>query len=349
MLDRHEAGLSAIISCKLNALDKSINMSLEQLITILADGEFHSGDELGQLLGVSRTAVWKQIKKLEAYQLPLKSVKGKGYILPGGLDLLSEVGVQDGLSEQAQQAIGRVEVFQLIGSTNQYAISKAQSRQKGYVCTAEQQTAGRGRRGKPWISPYGGNLYFSLVWEFAGGASSLEGLSLAVGVALVNALEEVGVSGAELKWPNDILFDGRKLAGVLLEMVGDAQGPCQVVIGVGVNVRMPEHAAKAIDQSWVDIAAICPQLPSRNNLLSVILNRIVEMLILFEKEGFAGYQQRWQELDAYAGREVAITLGQEIVLGKALGVDVSGAIRLETQQGLRSFNGGEVSLRLSAK
>lgn len=319
-------------------------MSLDVLLAVLADGQFHSGDELGEMLGVSRTAVWKQLKKIEALDLPLVSVKGKGYCIDGGLDLLSQSRVVGGLSPQASELLVVLDIRDSVDSTNAIALQKAQSG-SGYVCTAEQQTAGKGRRGKTWVSPYGRNLYVSIVWEFSAGAAALEGLSLAVGVAVAAALRQAGLGDVALKWPNDVLYGGKKLAGILLEMTGDAAGPCQVVVGIGLNVAMP--AGQSIDQPWIDIAGIHSAAADRNQLLAALLNELLPMLADFERSGFAAFRDRWLQLDAFADKEVAVLLGQQVVLGTARGVDESGAIKLETSAGLQTFSGGEVSLRVA--
>jgi BirA family biotin operon repressor/biotin-[acetyl-CoA-carboxylase] ligase len=319
-------------------------MSLDTLLSVLADGQFHSGDDLGELLGVSRTAVWKQLKKVEELGLSLQSIKGKGYCIEGGLDLLSEKAVKQSLSNEADQLIANMEFLTVVDSTSVIAMRQAMQGVSAYVCSAEQQTAGRGRRGRVWNSPYASNIYLSMVWEFAGGAVALEGLSLAVGVVLVDALSEAGVEGVELKWPNDILYKGRKLAGILLEISGDAAGPCSVVVGIGLNVAMPPDTS--IDQPWTDIKTIQPAAADRNRLLALMLNRLMPLLADFEQFRFVAYRDRWQALDAYKGREVAVSLGPELILGTAVGVDDSGALLLDTEVGRRSFNGGEVSLRV---
>jgi BirA family biotin operon repressor/biotin-[acetyl-CoA-carboxylase] ligase len=319
-------------------------MSLDVLLSVLADGQFHSGDELGEMLGVSRTAVWKQLKKVEELNLPLVSVKGKGYYIDGGLDLLSQPAVEADLSAQAVELLAELDLRGVVDSTNAIAMQKAASG-SGYVCTAEQQTAGKGRRGKAWVSPYGCNLYVSAVWEFSGGAAALEGLSLAVGIAVVEALAAAGVTGATLKWPNDVLYDGRKLAGILLEMTGDAAGPCQVVVGIGLNVSMP--AGSAIDQPWIDVSTIDSQAAQRNKLLALLLNALLPLLAEFEQKGFRAYRDRWQSLDAFVGKEVVMMLGQQAVVGIASGVDEGGAMVVETASGKQVFSGGEVSLRMA--
>jgi BirA family biotin operon repressor/biotin-[acetyl-CoA-carboxylase] ligase len=320
-------------------------MPLQTLLSLLSDGQFHSGDELGARLGVSRTAVWKQLKKVQELGLPLQSIKGKGYCIDGGLDLLNEKLIRQHLDPEVRALITALDVEGVVDSTNALAMAKTGAGANGYVCTAEQQTAGRGRRGRRWHSPYASNLYLSVVWEFVGGAASLEGLSLAVGVAVVDALQQAGVVGARLKWPNDVLHESRKMSGVLLEMVGDAAGPCQVVVGVGLNVAMNPVAAKMIDQPWVDLQSVSELALSRSHILALLLNQLMPLLAGFERKGFASYRERWQQLDAYADREVALTLGQDVVVGWARGVDLNGALIVQTAAGPRTFNGGEVSLR----
>lgn len=321
-------------------------MGTGPLLRVLADGEFHSGEQLGQLLSVSRAAVWKQIKKLESNGLAIESVKGRGYRLLGGVDLLDEGIIRSGLSTDTLGLVTELDLHEIIESTNRLAMDRAlQGKSSGYVCLAEQQTAGRGRRGREWFSPYAGSIYLSVVWEFTGGAAALEGLSLAVGVAVVEALTELGISTAELKWPNDVLSGGRKLAGILLEMTGDAAGPCQVVVGVGINVAISPATGEQIDQPWVDVSTLTGQEVSRNRLISHLLNKLLPGLAHYEAEGFRAYRERWQELDAFSGQQVVVSLGQETIVGASAGVDETGALLVDTLLGRRQFNGGEVSLR----
>jgi len=221
----------------------------------------------------------------------------------------------------------------------------------GMVYTAEQQTAGRGRRGRSWVSPYARNLYFSIIGEFTQGAAALEGLSLAVGVAVARALENSGIAGVKLKWPNDVLFQGAKLGGILLEMVGDAAGSCHVVVGVGLNVAMPVTTATAIDQEWTDVASVAKRsaisCPGRNELLAAMLNEILPLINEFEAQGFAIWREPWQALDANAGKDVVMSSGGEKMAGIARGVNERGALQLETTLGMKSVFGGEISLRVN--
>ncbi len=318
------------------------------LLPLLASGDVVSGQELADALGVSRTAVWKQLKKLEDLGLAIESVKGRGYRLPGGLDLLREDAVRAALSRQSADLLFDLDIHQSIGSTNAEAMAQiAAGRGSGYVCTAEQQSAGRGRRGREWVSPYGRNLYLSAVWEYEQGAAVLEGMSLAVGVVVARALASCGVQGVQLKWPNDVLYKGAKLGGILLEMTGDPAGECQVVVGIGLNVAMPEQVAGGIDQAWTDVGRISGTAsPGRNILLAAVIDELLPMLATFESGGFGPWRDEWLELDAFKGTEVVLHSGAQQLAGTARGVDGRGALQLETATtGVQSVFGGEISLR----
>lgn len=323
-------------------------MSRSILLPLLADGEFRSGQDLADALGVSRTAVWKQIRRIAADSgLAVESLRGRGYRIPGGIDLLDAAAVHDALNARARELLADLLLLDSIDSTNVELLRRAEAgAARGTVCSAEQQTAGRGRRGRHWVSPYAGNLYLSLLWEFDQGAAALEGLSLAVGVAVAQALSACGVQDVRLKWPNDILHDGAKLGGVLMEMTGDAAGTCQVVVGLGINVAMPAAAAGAIDQAWTDLRGVCGETaPSRSALLAALLNELLPLLADFQRDGFAAWRQRWMSLDAYAGAPVILDSGANRLAGTARGVDERGALQLETSAGVQLVYGGEISLR----
>jgi BirA family biotin operon repressor/biotin-[acetyl-CoA-carboxylase] ligase len=321
-------------------------MSKSTLLPLLANGAFRSGQDLANILGVSRTAVWKQVNRLtEESGLQIESVKGKGYRIPGGIDLLDASQVTAAMSTRAHGLMTRLEILDSVDSTNA-EIMRRSEQCSGLVCTAEQQTAGRGRRGRHWVSPYASNLYLSLLWEFGQGATALEGLSLAVGVAVARALQACDVSTVELKWPNDVLYEGAKLGGILLEMNGDVAGACRVVIGVGLNVAMPATASEAIDQAWTDINTITESRhPGRNLLLAALLDELLPMVADFEQQGFAHWRDDWLSLDAFAEEPVILDTGTVQMGGIARGVDERGALLLETESGVQTVFGGEISLR----
>ncbi len=320
------------------------------LVPMLADGEFHSGQDLAAALGVSRTAVWKQLSRLEDLGLAVESVKGRGYRIPGGVELLDEATIRAALDAPVSGLLQELQLLEIVDSTNAEALRRMTvGGGPGLVCSAEQQTAGRGRRGRSWVSPYARNIYLSLVWEYNEGAAALEGLSLAVGVAVTRALEHLGLPPLQLKWPNDLLFAGAKLGGVLLEIAGDASGRCQVVIGVGINVTMPAAAAQAIDQDWTDLATIAGgRAPGRNAVVASLLNELLPLAASFARTGFAPWREAWMALDAFADVPVILLSGEQRQAGVARGVDERGALQLETSLGLRPIYGGEISLRAAS-
>ncbi|MBQ0757215.1 MAG: bifunctional biotin--[acetyl-CoA-carboxylase] ligase/biotin operon repressor BirA [Amphritea sp.] len=320
---------------------------IEPVLSILADGKFHSGQALGKALGVSRSAIWKQIKLIEESGIEVYSVKGRGYRIPGGLDLLDRSLIDETLEPAVRDELKRIALNLVIPSTNAMAMEAVYRDGHGSLYLAEQQTAGRGRRGRSWASPFASNLYFSLTWQFNNGAAALEGLSLAVGIALIRGLKQLGVDDVQVKWPNDLLWRGKKLAGVLLEMSGDAAGECFVVIGVGINVRMPEAAAESIEQPWTDLQQVLGIAPSRNKLLAELMNQLVPMLEQFSSEGFAPFKEEWQGANAHLDQQVNLHVGNRREQGVCRGVDQAGALLLETDGELQAFHGGEVSVRLA--
>ena len=328
-----------------------------KILDILKDGAFHSGEALGEKVGCSRTAVWKHLQKLEALGLVIETTKGTGYRIVGGVDLLDMEAIKGRLTVAARPHLSNINIFQTINSTNTYARELAEkSSASGSVILAEQQTAGRGRRGKNWVSPFAANIYLSIVWDFEQGAQALEGLSLAVGVAVKRALTIHGVQGVKLKWPNDIYVEQKKLGGILLEMIGDPAGHCSVIVGVGLNVTMPASQANAIDQDWTDVTTELQDqqspgagatVPARNNLAAALISEILPLLSTFQAQGFAAYRDEWQAADAFYGQAAVISTPKQSIAGIVKGVETNGALRLELEGGkIESFIGGELSLRL---
>ncbi|MET0357098.1 MAG: bifunctional biotin--[acetyl-CoA-carboxylase] ligase/biotin operon repressor BirA [Cellvibrio sp.] len=317
------------------------------LLQLLADGELHSGRELANVLGVSRTAIWKQLAKLEPLGLELQSQPGKGYCLPGGLDLLEQSKIRLGLLPQVDAAINNFDLFDVLDSTNAWLI-RQESQPGVSVCIAECQTAGRGRRGRQWVSPFAHNVYMSLRMTVETGFGVLEGLSLAIGVTVADALGELGVDDIKLKWPNDILWRGRKLGGVLIEAAGDPSGRCHVVIGLGLNLKAQASMVKDIDQPWVALDSILPAPLARNKAVATLLNHIVPLLENYERQGFKPYKLKWEALNAHLNQQVSIQTGLSQTTGLVCGVNESGGLMLATEQGVQTFHGGEVSLRAEA-
>jgi len=314
------------------------------LLRLLSDGQLHSGQELAGVLGVSRTAIWKQLAKLEPLGLELQSQPGKGYCLPGGLDLLDETHIRTGLLPQVSDAIGEFNVFEIIDSTNAW-LMRQESFKGISVCISECQTAGRGRRGRQWISPFAQNIYMSLRVGVDTGFGALEGLSLAVGVVVADALTDLGVADIKLKWPNDILWRDRKLGGVLIEAAGDPSGRCHAVIGLGLNLKAQPAMIKNIDQPWVALEEMLPSLPGRNESVIALLNHIIPMLESYEAIGFKNYKSKWESLNAHLNQRVNLHTGVSQTAGVVRGLSDSGGLMVTTDRGLETFHGGEVSLR----
>lgn len=327
-------------------------LSQQALLTVLSDGEWHSGEDLGAHFNVSRAAIWKQLKQLQTAGISLESERGKGYCLSSPISLLDHASINTALNQQTQSLVSNLDIEFSIPSTNSAARQQVEqggidANYSGHVIFAEQQTAGRGRRGRTWVSPLGRNIYTSTIWRFSAGASALSGLSLAVGVAIVKALESLGYKGIGLKWPNDLLWQGKKLGGILLEISGDAAGPCHVVVGIGLNVNMSNQQSVTddIDQPWVDLASLSDQPVDKNAIAAALLNQLIPMLATFEASGFEPLLQDWLDRDAYLGSDIVLTMGADILQGKQVGVNSDGSLCIETADGLRTFNGGEVSLR----
>ncbi|MEZ0121227.1 MAG: bifunctional biotin--[acetyl-CoA-carboxylase] ligase/biotin operon repressor BirA [Candidatus Reddybacter sp.] len=313
-----------------------------RIVELLGDGEYVSGAVLGDALGVSRTAVWKHLNKLEGWGVLIEKAKGRGYRITGGMELLCEQRVLDGMSKPARQLLDGLQILETTDSTNDVVRSEiGKDAAQGFVCFAERQSGGRGRHGRQWVSPFGRNLYMSLSWHFDEGAAALEGLSLAVGVGVARVIESFGVSNVALKWPNDILLEKQKVGGVLLEMMGDPVGRCQVIVGVGLNLGMTEGAP--IDQPWADLGSHA-QI-GRNQLASALLSELLPMLDGYSRAGFPNYRAQWESYDAYRDRPIKLLTRRMTIQGVGRGVSHTGAIQIEVDGVIESYSGGEISLR----
>ncbi|WP_028110733.1 bifunctional biotin--[acetyl-CoA-carboxylase] ligase/biotin operon repressor BirA [Ferrimonas futtsuensis] len=317
------------------------NDNRQRVLETLLDGQFHSGAHLAQRLGLSRTAVNNHIQALEGLGLEIYSVKGKGYRLAEPVTLLDAGKIGLGLAS-------KVLLFDEVDSTNSYLLNHLGSFASGDSCLAERQTQGRGRRGRQWVSPYAGSLYLSMYWRLDGGIAQAGGLSLVVGVLLVEALESCGIAGVSVKWPNDLYFGDSKLAGILVEMRGQYGEPADMVIGCGINVNLGQGAASQIDRNWTDLRQVSGAPVDRNLLAREVIAHLTKGLHQFEAQGLAPFLERWRQRDCYLGKPVRVILADSEVTGVAAGVDASGALLLQTDSGLRAFNSGEVSLRPGA-
>jgi len=302
-----------------------------------------SGSELAQRLGVTRAAVWKQIEALRALGAPIAAQAGAGYRLDWPFEALDAARIRAALPAALRRRLGAVDVHWQLDSTNTALLRAASEGAADLsVCLAESQRAGRGRRGRSWLSPLGGNVYFSLLKRFAHGMGALSGLSLVAGIAAIQALGDVGVPGLGLKWPNDVLADGRKLAGILVELGGEFLGPCHAVIGIGINLRLPHDAG--IDQPYVDVATLCDP-PSRNRLVAQLIARLETALQRFAAEGFVPFAADYAQHDLLRGHPVSVRDAAGSRDGIAAGVDARGALLVRHGGASVAYDSAEVSVR----
>ena len=318
-----------------------LNEKGNQLIALLADGEFHSGEKIGELLGVSRTSVNNYIKALQEIGLDIYKVTGKGYCSAVPLTLLNQQIIQQ------VSGVDNVHVEQILESTNQYLLDKLPNISNGQTCIAEYQAAGRGRRGREWVSPFASHLYFSMYWRLEAGIEKASGLSLLVGIATVNALEKLGLHGVGLKWPNDLYYQGKKLAGILIELNAQASDVCHSVIGIGINVRMPEQQGKLIDQPWIDLNNISTQPVDRNQLSGLLIKELHTLLSDYEEKGLVPFLDRWFELDYFLNKQVNLIVADNVQTGICRGINEQGALLLQIDNEIKPYIGGEISLRLA--
>lgn len=326
-----------------------MNTTAFQTLRLLADGDFHSGETMAHALGITRSAVWYGIREITGAGFRVEKVRGRGYRLERAVSLLDRERVLQALDGKAGGMM--LEISDTVDSTNtQLMLRAAQGAPHGLVLAAETQTAGRGRRGRAWQSGIGSTLTFSLLWRFAQGARELAGLSLAVGIALVNTLRAAGAGEAQLKWPNDVIVRGGKLAGILIEMQGDVLGPSAAVIGIGINVRHDQRVRAAAGQPVADLETAGGAVIDRNVLLANLLVELNAILQRFSSGGFAPLREEWQVLHAHQNRPVRLMLPDDSeVTGMARGVADDGVLLLETAQGIVRYHSGEVSLRLLPK
>jgi len=314
------------------------------LVDALADGQWHSGEGLAQAAGVSRAALAKRVGKLADWGLVVESQAGRGYRLGTPLERLSLQGIIDMLPGHWQRAAG-VQVLTVTDSTNSRLLESS-TENDPQAAFAELQTAGRGRLGRAWRSPFGANLYLSVAWSFPAWPERLTTLPLAIGTALANWLHGIGVQDIAVKWPNDLWIARRKLGGILIETRGEAGGGCRVVVGVGVNLAMRGGQAQGIDQPWIALSEALPEMPPRNALAAALLVALLQTLETFQNEGFAPFREHFPRYDATLDTAVNVSCDPP-VSGIARGVDAAGALIVDTPQGQRKIMAGDVSLRLA--
>lgn len=319
------------------------------ILAVLADGKFHSGEALAQRFGVTRATVFNAIQAAQALGITVFSVHGRGYRLPQAVVLLDQDAILAACGEYASWF--HLQVLAQVDSTNRYLMQESVRGVAHASCVAAQvQTAGRGRRGRSWVSQLGGSLTFSLLWRFQCGAAGLSGLSLVVGLALVRALHALGLSDVRLKWPNDLIVNVQgqwhKLGGILIELQGDMEGPSAAVIGIGLNLEIDAEARRQIDQAVLGINQLAGQPLNPNLVLGHCLAALAEHLVIFAEQGFAYFQPQWAAYHAFHQHTVDLHLvNGQVLPGKVVDIAEEGSLLVETATGLQRFNAGEISVR----
>ncbi|AWH23863.1 bifunctional biotin--[acetyl-CoA-carboxylase] ligase/biotin operon repressor BirA [Stenotrophomonas sp. YAU14D1_LEIMI4_1] len=319
-------------------------MDDRQLLAKLAAGRL-SGDALARELGQTRAAIWKRIQGLRAAGVDIQGRAGEGYGLTRALELLDPQAIRSRLPAEAQALLHDLQVAWTVDSTNAELLRCSAPVRGVSVLLAERQTGGRGRRGRSWASPLAAHVYLSVLRLFEGGLGRLAGLSLVAGVAVAEALHDLGFTQAQLKWPNDVLVDGRKLVGLLAEGGGEYAGPARAVIGIGINVHMPPAFGNEITQPWVDLDTLAGTVVDRNQVVAAVLARLLPALETFDRDGLAPFLPRYAALDMLAGQEVRVELDGQWQYGTALGLADDGALRVRIDGRERLLHAGEVSVR----
>ncbi|MDP2714102.1 bifunctional biotin--[acetyl-CoA-carboxylase] ligase/biotin operon repressor BirA [Rheinheimera sp.] len=324
-------------------MSKASLVTQRQLLSALSGGEFQSGQVLADTLGLSRTAVANHIKQLQQLGLDIYKVKGRGYCLAEPLTLLDAAKI----SQLRQSGNADILVQNITDSTNSQLMQKVQDglvTQPGYTLVAEAQTAGRGRRGRNWYSPFAASLYFSMYWRLEQGIQAAMGLSLVVAIAIARMLKQQYQVEAKVKWPNDVYVDGKKLCGILVELAGQAHAGCDVIIGIGMNIRLPQQALNSIDQQYIDLADASGQVIDRNLLVALLQQQLLALLAEFSENGFTGFVDEFAQYNQYRDKAVKL-IGNTEIKGICLGVDKQGALLIKTASGVQAYFGGELSLR----
>ena len=308
---------------------------------------YHSGQDLAKLFGVTRATIHNCILRITAMGIAVDRVRGKGYKLLAPLDLLDETIIKSHLTSSVKEKLSQLDILHEVDSTNRYIQDYSLPQIKHFsVVLAEMQRAGKGRRGREWVSPYAANIYMSVLWPLQKSLSEVGGLSSLLSISLVKALRDMGVTDLGLKWPNDIYCHNKKLAGLLIECSGEVNGASKMVIGVGVNVRMSQQADVEIDQAWTDIISHTSNgVITRNEVVAQLLNHLYETLAEFDSAHVDNIDAQWAKWDILMDKPVILQTLRENIHGVARGIDAHGYLLLETNNTIQRISAGDVSLR----
>ncbi len=330
------------------------NQKLQQLITLLADGEYHSGVALGQRLSVTRSAIWKMINtQFPALGINVERHQHYGYRIPGGIEFLTQDKITAAMHDKQRAACPPIEIHMTIDSTNTYLLQRIkQQPATAHICLAEQQTQGHGRRGRQWHTGFARNIALSCLWHFPQGAQALTGLSLVVGLIVIDALQRLGIQQLQLKWPNDIMWQQRKLAGIGIESSIDNLGVCYAVIGIGLNMQLPNLKQLTITSlphdsatHWVDLHTVLGKSCSRNQVAGSIIDELLIQLPRFQRCGLVGFKAAWAKHDMLYQQSVDVHTLHDTISGTMCGIDDNGGLILQTSTGKQHFHMGEISVR----
>jgi BirA family transcriptional regulator, biotin operon repressor / biotin---[acetyl-CoA-carboxylase] ligase len=320
---------------------KKLTASFANIVAMLNDGHYHDGTTIGDKLKITRSAVWKAIKKLQAYAIKVDSIKGKGYALLEPLVLLNPKIIKQRIAAKKVD----IEVFETIDSTNDY-LRATLNGSDVKICLAEQQTQGKGRLHRQWHSPFGQNIYLSCQYSFQRDVSQLAGLSLVVSLAVAKTLETYGLpKSLAVKWPNDIMYDHKKLSGTLIEIQAESHGVCHAIIGIGLNVNMMQDEDNLILQDWTSLRKITASYIDRNEVCVLLIDNLINYLARFEKQGLATFINEWNDADCLKNKEISLKNGNKKIYGKAKGIDTLGNLILQASDGiLQTFSSGDTTL-----
>jgi BirA family transcriptional regulator, biotin operon repressor / biotin---[acetyl-CoA-carboxylase] ligase len=326
---------------------KQFNKMQLELLQQLADGNCHSGNEIGKQLGISRTAVWKCISQLAELGLAVLRIPQQGYQLVQPMKPLDEQAIRWHLANRSFTKQTNFHLYATIDSTNRF-LKELPSSSSVEICCAEKQTHGRGRFGRHWVSPFGENIYCSSRWELNCCLSRLSGLSLVVGLAILASLQDSEIhQDIRLKWPNDLLWGNKKLCGILSEVIAETNGYSQVTIGIGLNVNTATHKQPLADSSWCSLYEITNSHFDRNILLANLIYHLDQHLDKFLNSGFTAFSKDWQKVDYLQGEFIKVSQPAGIISGHACGVNELGQLCLRDAQGtMHYFSSGDTSLRI---
>lgn len=323
---------------------KALNQNLVELVKLLNDGLYHDGTSIGEDLKISRAAVWKLIKKLEQYNIPLTCTKGKGYKLESPLALLDMTKLKSQLRHKSVQ----LDILEKTPSTNDYLKSFSKQNKKIIACFSESQTKGKGRLHRQWHSPFAENIYLSVLCPFEKDISELTGLSMVSALAVCHALESVmdfQEKKLSIKWPNDILIEGRKLAGILIEIEAESNAFCQVIIGIGINVNMSHALKNEIDQAWVSLSKVTDHYIDRNTLATEIIDSLIDYLERFSSHGLEKFHSEWKKRDCLTNAMISVLSGSKKIKGRYLGINHQGHLKLKSETGnILTLSSGDTTL-----